>query len=91
MTWAISISDSAFRQLNKIRDSPKFQLFDEAIRELAESDNSSALSRFKKVSGIRCYAYNVTKSFRLLYSVDRENHTVIIRSIGDHKQAYGKD
>jgi mRNA-degrading endonuclease RelE of RelBE toxin-antitoxin system len=60
------------------------------MRELAESDDPSALGRFKNVSGIRCYAYNVTESFRLLYSVDKENRAVIIRSIGDHKQVYGK-
>ena len=60
------------------------------MRELAESVDPSALGRFKNVNGIRCYAYNVTKSFRLLYSVDKENRAIIIRSIGDHKQVYGK-
>ncbi|MEM2140214.1 MAG: type II toxin-antitoxin system RelE/ParE family toxin [Nitrososphaera sp.] len=91
MIWAILVSDTAKRQLRKLKDSPRYELFARAISELAESKDPAALGTFKRGSGLRCYAYNVTGSFRLLYTIDRKNRTIILHAAGDHKQVYGKD
>jgi mRNA-degrading endonuclease RelE of RelBE toxin-antitoxin system len=91
LTWQILVTDVAKKQLRKIKDTPKLPLFEKAIQALAESGDPAVLGTFKQGSNFRCYAYNVTKSLRLLYSVDREKHLIIIKRLGDHKETYGED
>jgi mRNA-degrading endonuclease RelE of RelBE toxin-antitoxin system len=89
--WTIRASETAKRQLKKLKGSPKYESFAKAITELEQSEDPAALGTFKRLSDLRCYAYNVTGSFRLLYSIDRENNIIILHSAGDHKEVYGKD
>jgi mRNA-degrading endonuclease RelE of RelBE toxin-antitoxin system len=91
LTWKIIISEQAFGQLKKLRRTPQYALFEKAIRELEQSDDPTTLGTFKQGTNLRCYAYNVTKSLRLLYTIDREGHLIVIIALGDHKQLYGKD
>lgn len=89
--WTVRASSTAKRQLKKLKGSTKYELFAKAVTELATSEDPVALGTFKHLSSLRCYAYNVTGSFRLLYSVDRENKIIMLHAVGDHKEVYGKD
>jgi hypothetical protein len=46
----------------------------------------TALGTFKRGKNLGCYVYNVTKSLRLLYTVDRAANTVLIVALGDRKK-----
>lgn len=93
-TIAFDLADPGYRSSQeaiKKKDTPKLALFEKEVQDLAESDEPITLGTFKQGSNLRCYAYNVTKSLRLLFSVDKEKHLIIIKRLGDHKEAYGKD
>jgi mRNA-degrading endonuclease RelE of RelBE toxin-antitoxin system len=89
--WKIQISDKAYRQLKGYRHTPAFEIFDKVIHELQMSDDPTSRGTFKSLGDIRCYSYHVTRSLRLLYSVDRQQNLIIILGVGDHKAVYGKD
>lgn len=91
--WQIRVSKQALKQLKRYAKTPDSVRFDKTIRELERAPDPAALGQFKilKELGYRCFAYDVTRSLRLLYSVDRENNRILILDLGDHKETYGWD
>jgi mRNA-degrading endonuclease RelE of RelBE toxin-antitoxin system len=89
--WIIRLTNTAEKQLKKYRKSPDFTSFKKAIEELKSSRDPIRLGELKDISGIRYLCYDVTRSLRLLYDVDRQNNLIIIYGLGDHKEVYGKD
>ena len=85
--WIFRLDPEAQRQLRKVAKTPLKPLYDKAFRELQYSADPAALGRFKGT--LRCYAYNVNDSLRILYSVDHEEKVIAIHNLGD-KQVYGK-
>jgi len=57
--------------------------------DLASSDNPENMGRYKKSMGAR--AYEIGKSDRLIYSVDRGSRQMTLERICDHKSVCGMD
>lgn len=89
--WKIKVTDSAYRDLKRYRRHPQWNLIQGALSELERANDPTELGTFKNLLDIRCYSYRVSSSLRLLYSVDREEYTILIHGVGDHKEVYGKD
>jgi mRNA-degrading endonuclease RelE of RelBE toxin-antitoxin system len=89
MAWILHFDKEAQRQLKKIAKSPQKPLFDKAFRELQYSSDPTLMGVFK--AGLGCYAYEVNKPLRILYSVFPEKNDILIHDLGGHKQVYGKD
>ena len=91
--WQIRVSKQAKKQLKRYAKTPDCVHFDKAIRELERAPDPTTLGQFKvlKELSYRCFAYDVTRSLHLLYSVDRQNNLILILDLGDHKETYGWD
>ena len=70
--------------IDKLRD---------AIIEISSSENPERLGEKKHGDIKDLYAYNLTREHRVLYAVERKEHsvTVIFKRVCDHKNAYGID
>lgn len=69
--------------------SERQKYIDNALRELARSENPADLGEFK--SSIKVFAYVVNKSDRILFDVDYPNGTIVLLRVCDHKSVYGND
>ena len=81
--WII-VRDSRFVRQYKNVGGPRQTRVD-----LASSDNPENMGRYKK--SMNAHAYRISKSDRLIYSVDRGSREITLERIGDHKSAYGTD
>jgi mRNA-degrading endonuclease RelE of RelBE toxin-antitoxin system len=86
--WFLHFDKEAQRQLKKIAKSPDKPLYDKAFRELQYSIDPTKLGVFK--AGLKCYAFEINKPLRILYSVFSTENVVLIHDLGGHKQVYGK-
>lgn len=86
--WII-VRDSRFVRQYKNVGGPRQTRVDLAIKDLASSDNPENMGRYKK--SMNAHAYRISKSDRLIYSVDRSSREITLERIGDHKSAYGMD
>lgn len=58
---------------------------------LAHSDSPEEMGD-RKYGHLRySYVYRITKSYRLLYRVDRSKNAIIMVDLDDHKNVYGRD
>jgi hypothetical protein len=87
--WILHFDRVAQKQLKRLARSPDKPLYDKAFRELQYAIDPAKLGTFK--AGIDCYAYEVSKSLRILYSVFPRANAILIHDLGGHKQVYGKD
>lgn len=64
-----------------------------AIIEISSSENPEHLGIKKQGNLNNLYAYNLTREHRILYAVERKEHsvTVIFERVCDHKNVYGRD
>jgi addiction module RelE/StbE family toxin len=64
-----------------------------AIESLRNSENPEPLGEKKKGKLRECYAYELTKSSRLLYQVERreEKIRIVLLRVCSHKQTYDID
>jgi len=64
-----------------------------AIESLRNSENPESLGEKKKGKLRECYAYELTKSSRLLYQVERreEKIRIVLLRVCSHKQTYDID
>ena len=86
--WILAPNKKFIRQY-KLLSSDLQKRIDSTLDELVKSENPTKLGNYKP--SLKVYAYNLDKSNRIIYSVDFSNHTVELRRVGTHKQAYGKD
>ncbi len=91
--WQIRVSKQAKKQLKRYAKTPDSVHFDKAIRELEKAQDPTSLGKVKilRELHLRCFAYDVTRSLRLLYDVDWSNNLLLIHDLGDHKETYGWD
>ena len=88
MAWII-VRDSMFARQYKNMGGQRQTRVDLAIKDLASSDNPENMGRYKKSMGAR--AYEIDKSDRLIYSVDRDRRQITLERVCDHKSVYGMD
>lgn len=75
-----------FRSDKRVRDG-----YARAVADLAECDDPSAVGRRKSGRLGACYSYTITRSYRLLYTLDRRGGKIRIIDIGDHRGIFGRD
>ena len=64
---------------------------DEAILHLAESENPAEAGIPKKGRFKGYLAYEIGRSYRLIYKVINWQKIILLVVVGDHKSVYGKD
>lgn len=64
---------------------------DNAIINLATSKNPTDLGKPKLGKFKGYFAYEIGKSYRLIYKVINPQHIILLIVVGDHKLVYGKD
>lgn len=62
---------------------------DEALIELAQSENPRTLGKYKQSLGV--WAYELNDNYRILYNVRDSENIIELFRVGDHKEVYGKD
>lgn len=80
------------RKVRKLRSN--HEVFDEyknALFELMHSIDPEKLGDRKRGPLHRLYSYRITKSYRLLYYVDRTKGEIVTVDLDDHKNVYGRD
>lgn len=60
-----------------------------AINELVTLDNPTSVGTYKP--RLRSFAYELGRSYRIIYNVRFSDYVIELIRVGDHKQAYGKD
>ena len=68
-----------------------YKSFLEDVKLLKDTDNPSKLGNRKNGRYRDCFGYCLTNSYRLIFSINYDEHTIIFVTIGDHKEVYGKD
>lgn len=90
--WKITVDRAFDKKLARFKSNADIVgQYRVAIADLACSANPSRLGRRKRGSLRHLYSYDITKSFRLLYSVDRCRLEIHLVDLDDHKNLYGKD
>ena len=64
---------------------------DEAVLQLAESENPADAGVPKRGRFKGYFAYEIGRSYRLIYRVIDRQKIVLLVVVGDHKSVYGKD
>ena len=64
---------------------------DEAILQLAESENPADAGVLKRGRFKGYFAYEIGRSYRLIYRVVSRQKIVLLVVVGDHKSVYGRD
>ena len=62
-----------------------------AVRTLARSESPEDLGIQKKGRFRGYFAYNLGRSYRLIYQVCTLQNAVLLIVVGDHKSVYGRD
>lgn len=90
--WKIRLNDNFVRKLHK--HSSKRDVIDgyeNAALDLIHSVDPERPGDHKRGSLNRLYGCRITKSYRLLYYVDRSRKEVVMVDLGGHKNVYGRD
>jgi len=64
---------------------------DDAILTLAKSESPTDLGILKKGKFKGYLAYELGRSYRLIYKVINQQKIILLIVVGDHKSVYGKD
>jgi len=64
---------------------------DKAIINLAMSTNPTDLGKPKRGKFKGYFAYEIGRSYRLIYKVINPQQIILLVVVGDHKSVYGKD
>lgn len=77
--------DSQFKHIGHVR-----QLrVSKAIDVLTASADPAILGKYKKHAA--AFAYEIGRSDRLLYRLDRSRNEIVLLRVCDHKSVYGRD
>ncbi len=89
--WKLEYIDGFERLIRKV-GSTELKQFKIKIQDLECSVNPKTLGELKgtKKHGF-CYVLNITKSYRLAYTVNELEHIILLVSLDDHKGLYGRD
>ena len=88
--WRIERTNQFIRCYVKLPSQMRRRV-DEAILQLAESENPADAGIPKKGRFKGYFAYEIGRSYRLIYRVVNRQKIVLLVVVGDHKSVYGKD
>ena len=90
--WKIRPSDKLDRKVNKLRSNTEvFDGYKNALFELVRSADPESMGERKRGHLCHLYGYRITKPYRLLHHVDRDNREIVVVDLDDHKNVYGRD
>lgn len=90
--WNVYTDKNFDKKLHKIRSNKEVR--DKcriAMLELVNSPHPEMLGDRKRGHLRHLYGYRLTRSYRMLYSVDYNEEAIILVDLDDHKNIYGKD
>ena len=88
--WDILEDDYFAKKLRRLRSNQEvIDRYKTASADLARSVNPEELGDRKRGRLRYLRAYRITKSYRLLYDVDRSKNAIIMVDLDDHKNIYG--
>ena len=87
--WQITETDTYIKNLKKLKKSglEKDRLIT-AIKYLTSKDDPTLCGKPKNYNLKYHYAYDLGRSIRLIFRVDKENKIIWFINIGDHKDVY---
>jgi len=88
--WIIHYSKTFERQYSKL-SSELGKRVDTAITDLESSDDPAKLGEPKLGSLKNCFAYEIGKQYRIIYSVNKAEIMILLLKVGKHKDVYGRD
>jgi mRNA-degrading endonuclease RelE of RelBE toxin-antitoxin system len=86
--WAFEKKNKFKKQFKSLSPALKDKV-KSALIDLATSEDPRTLGVFKP--SMKIYAYELNKSYRILYSVRFEEKVIELIRVGDHKGVYGHD
>lgn len=90
--WKITVDGDLDKKMARFRSNADIvRRYRVAVTDLAQSADPTRVGRRKRGSLRQLYSYDLTKSFRLLYSVDRRGMEIHLVDLDDHKNLYGRD
>lgn len=89
--WILHRTPTFQKQAFKLRKTRYSKALEEAISDLANSDNPASLGSRKRGSFSDAYSYDIGKSVRIIYRVNFNNKVIVLVAVGSHKEVYGKD
>ena len=90
--WKVRPNDKFDRKVRKLRSNTEvFDGFQTALSELVRSADPESMGDRKRGRLHNLYTYRITKSYRLLYRVDRDEGAIVMVDLDDHKNVYGRD
>ncbi len=78
-----------FRKQYKLLGVERQKRVDNAILDLAYSENPASKGDFKK--NMRVFAYELGRGDRVIYTIQYEDNTIVLMRVCDHKSVYGRD
>ena len=88
--WDILEDDYFAKKLRRLRSNQEVvDKYKTASADLARSANPEELGDRKRGRLRHLRAYRITKSYRLLYYVDRSENAITMVDLDDHKNIYG--
>ena len=88
--WKIVEPERVRKKFHSLGE-PQKSLFKSKLKDFKTCEDPRSLGTFKKGRLVNCYVTEVTKSFRLKYSVDISQNIIYVLDIDDHKNIYGQD
>lgn len=90
--WYIIEDDYFAKKLRRLRSNPEVvDKYKRALFELSHSSDPEELGDRKRGRLRHLFAYRITKSYRLLYRIDRDKREIAMVDLDDHKNIYGRD
>lgn len=91
--WGI-VDEFISRDLEKLEsNAPVMNAYKEFVRCVAAmglDDDPATLGVRKAYKGKGAYGFELNRSYRLIYRIDRVEKKVVMAAIGDHKKIYGR-
>ena len=88
--WRVELSDLFDSSYRKLSSQMQCRV-DEAISHLAASENPADAGIPKKGRLKGYFAYEIGRSYRLIYKVISRQKIILLMVVGDHKSVYGRD
>lgn len=89
--WKIRYDEPLDKKLAKLKPNGEVvKGFKSAVENLAQSADPASMGARKRGRLRGMYSYRITKSFRLLYSVNYDEGKITLVDLDDHKNLYGR-
>ena len=89
--WNVTISDAAQRKIKKYKSSQVLKRYLAFVAELKIAEDPALMGRPKTGKYKNCFGCHLTKSVSMIYKLSRDNRTVYVLDVGDHKELYMRD